>query len=177
MSSDFENVNFFGALNGFVDRLIAGWSLSGFLTAESGRPMTVYSGSNTVSSVRQTPANCSGCPRDMGQVFADPASSFISYFTADQAAKFSTPVPGDFSNTGRNYFRGPGFFDIDMALAKNIYFSERYYLQIRADASNLLNHPSFGFPTLTITSSTFGQIKTSTDSASRKIQLGIKFYF
>ena len=169
--------NSFGASNGFVDCLVAGWSLSGFLTAESGRPMTAYSGSNTISSVRQTPANCSGCPRSMGQVFADPASSFISYFTAEQAAKFSTPVAGDFSNTGRNYFRGPGFFDIDMALAKNIYFTERYYLQLRADAYNLLNHPSFGFPTLTITSNTFGQIKTSTDSASRKIQVGLKFYF
>lgn len=168
---------FFGTSNGFVQRLVGGWEVSGFLTAQSGRPMTVYSGSNTVSSVRQTPANCSNCPRNLGGVFADPASSFISYFTASQKALFSTPAPGDFSNTGRNYFRGPRFFDIDATLAKNIYFTERYYLQLRADASNLTNHPSFGFPTLTTTTSTFGQIRASTDSASRKIQLGIKFYF
>jgi hypothetical protein len=168
---------FLGSSNGFIERLIAGWELGGFFTVESGRPMTAYSGSNTVSSVRQTPANCSGCSRDLGQVFADPATSYISYFTADQRAQFSTPAAGDFSNTGRNYFRGPGFFDVDATLAKNIYFTERYYLQFRADASNLTNHPSFGFPTLTITSATFGQIKSSTDSASRKIQLGIKFYF
>lgn len=156
--------HFFGALNGLVDCLVAGWSLSGFLTPESGRPMTAYSGSSTVSSVRQTPADCNGFPRSMSPVLADPASSFIFYFTADLAAKFSTPAPGSFSNTGHNYFRGPGLFDIDMALAKNIYFSERYYLELCANASNLLNHPSFSFPTLTITTSTFGQIKTSTYS-------------
>jgi hypothetical protein len=172
-----QGKHYFGNSNGFVQRLVAGWEVGGFLTQESGRPMTVYSGSNTVSNVRQTPANCSGCPRDMGQVFQDPASTFIFYFDDQQRAKFSTPGPGDFSNTGRNYFRGPGFFDIDATFAKKIYFTERYYLQIRADASNLTNHPSFGFPTLTITSTTFGRIRSSTDSASRKIQLGVKFYF
>ncbi|HEY2018397.1 MAG TPA: TonB-dependent receptor [Bryobacteraceae bacterium] len=168
----------FGNSSGMVQRLVGGWEIGGFLTAESGRPMTVYSGANTVSNVRQTPANCAGnCSRSLGQVFNDPASSFIYYFNADQRAQFTTPGPGDFSNTGRNYFRGPGFFDIDATFAKKIYFTERYYLQIRADASNLLNHPSFSFPTLTITSTTFGQIRSSTDSASRKFQLGAKFYF
>jgi hypothetical protein len=169
---------YFGHSSGLLSRLIAGWEVGGFLTAESGRPMTVYSGANTVSNVRQTPANCAGnCPHSLGQVFNDPASSFIYYFNADQRAQFTTPDPGSFSNTGRNYFRGPRFYDIDATFAKKIYFTERYYLQLRADASNLLNHPSFGFPTLTITSSTFGQIRSSTDSASRKIQLGAKFYF
>lgn len=170
--------HYFGNSSGFVQRMVGGWEIGGFLTAQSGRPMTVYSGSNTVSSVRQTPANCSGdCPRSLGQIFNDPASSYIYYFTADQRAQFSTPNPGDFSNTGRNYFRGPRFIDVDATFAKKIYFTERYYLQLRADASNLFNHPSFGFPTLTVTSTTFGQIRASTDSASRKIQLGAKFYF
>ena len=169
---------YFGNSSGLVQRLVGGWEVGGFFTGESGRPMTVYSGSNTVSSVRQTPANCSGnCPHNLGQVFNDPASSFIYYFNSDQRAQFSTPAPGDFSNTGRNYFRGPRYIDVDAMFAKKIYFTERYYLQIRADVSNLLNHPSFSFPTLTITTSTFGQIRSLTDSASRKIQLGAKFYF
>jgi hypothetical protein len=169
---------YFGNSSGLVQRLVGGWEVGGFLVGESGRPMTVYSGSNTVSNVRQTPADCTGnCPHSLGQLFNDPASSFIYYFTADQRAQFTTPAPGSFSNTGRNYFRGPRFFDIDAMFAKKIYFTERYYLQLRADASNLLNHASFSFPTLTITTSTFGQIRAGTDSNSRKIQLGVKFYF
>ncbi len=171
---------YFGSGNGFIQRLIAGWEVSGFLTLESGTPMTAYSGSYTVSNVRQTPANCNSCPRDMGAVFANPANNGnIYYFTSAQQANFSTPAAGDFSNTGRNYFRGPGFFDLDASFAKNIYFTERYHLQIRADATNLTNHPSFGDPTLTITTTTFGQIRDNMADfyQPRKFQLGAKFYF
>ncbi len=171
---------YLGHSNSFVERLVGGWEVSGFFTLESGRPMTVYSGSNTVSNVRQTPANCSGCSRDMGSAFSDQSNSgYIYYFNAAQRGDFSVPAPGDFSNTGRNYFRGPGFFDMDAAFAKNIYFSERFRLQIRADATNITNHPDFGFPTLTYTSATFGRIRDVTDGnyQPRKFQLGVKFYF
>src|SRR5205807_2310329 len=123
--------------------------------------------------VRQTPANCTNCSH-LGQVFDDPASSFKFYFDANQRGLFSTPAPGDFGNTGRNFFRAPGFFDIDATFAKNIHITERYRFQLRADVSNLTNHPSFDFPTATITSTTFGRIGGSTTSASRRIQLGAK---
>ncbi len=171
---------YFGSSNGFVQRLVAGWEVSGFLTLESGTPITAYSGSYTVSNIRQTPANCNNCPRDMGSAFANPANNGnIYYFTDAQIGNFSIPGAGDYSNTGRDYFRAPGYFDIDATLAKNVYFTERYYLQIRADVSNLTNHPSYGDPTLTYTSATFGEIRDSTEYnyAPRKIQLGLKFYF
>ncbi len=168
----------FGAgANGVVDRLVGGWQFAGLLTLESGRPFTVYSGSNTVSNVRQTPANCNGCDRHLGGVFNDPQSSFIFYFNAEERAKFSTPVAGDFGNTGRNYFRAPGFFDIDASVAKDIHITERFRFQLRADATNATNHPSFDNPTAVITSTTFGRIRGSTTSAARRIQLGAKFYF
>ena len=163
--------------NGLVDKVIGGWEVAGVLTLESGRPFTVYSGSNTVSNVRQTPANCDHCDRNMGQVVIDPVSTYKFYFTADQRAKFSTPAPGDFSNTGRNYFRGPGYLDMDATFAKNIHLTERFRLQLRADATNLANHPSADIPTAVITSTTFGRIRGSTQSASRRFQLGAKFYF
>ena len=127
--------------------------------------------------MRQTPANCNGCDRHLGGVFNDPQSSFISYFNADERAKFSTPAAGDFGNTGRNYFRAPGFFDIDASLAKDVHITERFRFQLRADATNATNHPSFDNPTAVITSTTFGRIRGATTSAARRIQLGAKFYF
>jgi len=168
----------FGAhTNSILGKVIGGWEAAGVLTLESGRPFTVYAGSNTVTNVRQTPANCDHCPRDLGGVFIDPVSTSKFYFTADQRAKFSTPAPGDFSNTGRNYFRGPGYFDVDATFSKNIQITERFRIQLRTDATNLANHPSADIPTATITSSVFGRIRGSTQSASRKFQLGAKFYF
>ncbi|MDQ6759984.1 MAG: hypothetical protein M3Z32_08995, partial [Acidobacteriota bacterium] len=163
--------------NSVMGRVIGGWELAGVLTLESGRPFTVYSGSNTVSNVRQTPANCDHCDPHMGQVVIDPVSSYKFYFTADERAKFSTPAPGDFSNTGRNYFRGPGYLDVDATFSKNIRFTERLRLQLRTDVTNLANHPSADIPTAVITSSIFGRIRGSTQSAPRRFQLGAKFYF
>lgn len=172
---------FLSNANGFIQRLVGGWQVSGFITWESGRPFTVFSGSNTFSNARQTPASCSGCTSSDGELFIDPSSSFYAYFNDAQKAQFSLPAAGSFSNTGRNFFRGPGYFDIDATFAKNIYFTgdTRYRLQIRADVVNLTNHPNFGFPTAIFTSSTFGRIRDSMDSnyQPRKFQLGAKFYF
>ena len=47
----------------------------------------------------------------------------------------------------------------------------------RVDATNFTNSTMFGAPTSDITSPTFGRIRNSTTSGSRKIQLGAKFYF
>ena len=172
---------FLANANGLVQRLIGGWQLSGFITWESGRPFTVFSGGNTFSNVRQTPANCSGCSRSDGQLFIDPSSSFYSYFDTAQKGQFSIPDAGSFSNTGRNFFRGPAFFDVDATIAKNIYFTAdtRYRLQLRADIVNVTNHPNFGFPTAVFTSATFGRIRDTMDGnyQPRKLQLGVKFYF
>ena len=76
----------------------------------------------------------------MGQVFQDPASTFIFYFEDQQRAKFSTPGPGDFSERRPQLLPWARFFRYDATFAKKIYFTERCYLQIRADASNLTNH-------------------------------------
>ncbi len=41
----------------------------------------------------------------------------------------------------------------------------------------MTNHAIFGFPTLTTTTSTFGRIRNTVTSGSRKIMLGVKYYF
>jgi len=80
-------------------------------------------------------------------------------------------------NTGKGYFFGPRLFDIDMALIKRIRIRESMNLELRADANNITNTPSFGLPTATYTSSLFGRIGGGIESSSRKFQLGAKFNF
>jgi hypothetical protein len=158
-----------------TDVLIGGWTLSGQYIAQSGRPMTVYAGSNTMTQVVQTPANCDGCSRSMGSLHDE--NGVVWYFSPEERAKFSTPGPGEFSNVGRNYFRGPGSWIVHMSLAKRTRIHGSQILEIRADSTNVLNHPAFGFPTNTITSSIFGRIRNSVTSFSRQIMLGVKYYF
>jgi hypothetical protein len=170
-----QGKQFGGSVNRVTDVLIGGWQLSGQFVAQSGRPMTVYGGSNTVSNVVQTPANCDGCSRDFGTVHEE--DGIIWYFTPEERAMFSTPEAGELGNTGRNYFRGPGGYFINLSLSKRTRTVGNQILEIRADSTNVTNHPVFGFPTLTTTSATFGRIRNTVTSGSRKVMLGIKYYF
>lgn len=160
-----------------LDYVIGGWQLAGTLLLQSGRPFTAYSGVNTFSNVVSSTANCNGCPRDLGKVIQDLGANY--YFTAEQRAMFSVPNPGENGDTGRNYFIGPREFRMDMSLSKKFKFTERYSFDLRVDARNLTNTPSFAFPNTNLISTTapFGRIRGDVVSNSRRIQLSGKFNF
>ncbi|HEV2706414.1 MAG TPA: TonB-dependent receptor [Pyrinomonadaceae bacterium] len=169
---------FLGDTNPVLNQIVGGWEIASSLIWQSGRPFTVYSSAFTVSNVVLSPANCQGCTPDMGSVVQESGTNFI--FTAEQRARFSTPAPGQLGNTGRNFFTGPQFFNLDATIRKRFYLSEQRNLEFRADINNLTNTPSFEFPISSTSSSasgTFGRIRDSVNSNSRRIQLGIKFNF
>ncbi|MEO5896524.1 MAG: hypothetical protein ABIS06_12550, partial [Vicinamibacterales bacterium] len=72
---------------------------------------------------------------------------------------------------------GPGGYFVNLSLAKRTRTVGSQILEFRVDSTNVTNHPVFGFPTLTSTSVTFGRIRNSVNSSSRKIMLGVKYYF
>jgi hypothetical protein len=113
----------------------------------------------------------------MGKLIDDPASGYKWFYTQSQIAMFTNPAPGSMGNTGRNAFDQPWRHDIDMSIIKHISITERHKIQFRAEATNLTNSVSFGYPTTSIASSTFGRIKDDTVSSSRKIQLALKYDF
>jgi hypothetical protein len=158
-----------------LDYVIGGWQLSGTFFYGSGRPFTVYSGLNTFSNAVQSTANCNNCPRDLGRLVQENGLNY--WFTPEQRAMFTQPAPGELGNTPRNYFIGPSRNSINASLSKKFKFSERYSFDLRVDASNLPNIPSFGLPTATVSSTSFGQIGNSVLSFSRRLQLSGKFNF
>jgi hypothetical protein len=157
--------------------LLGGVNVSGVLRRYSGRPFTVFSGSNTLSQVVFTPASCNGCSPDFGGTTLENGQNV--FFTAEQRAKFFVPAAGEASNVGRNFFNGPAFFNLDMTLGKKFRFTETQDLEIRVEAQNVTNTPSFAVPdgNLILTSGSFGQILGSTTSTSRKIQFVAKYNF
>ncbi|HZG53675.1 MAG TPA: TonB-dependent receptor [Pyrinomonadaceae bacterium] len=169
---------FFGDAPGVVNQIVGGWEFANSFILQSGRPFTVYSRAFTVSNAVLSPANCDGCTPNMAGLVQDVGTNYI--FSADERARFSDPAPGQLGNTGRNFFTGPKFFNLDMSLRKRFFVGEERNLEFRADINNLTNTPSFEFPTSStssIASSTFGRIRDSVNSNSRRIQLGIKFNF
>lgn len=161
-----------------LDYVIGGWQLAGNVLWTSGTPFTVYSGRNTFSNVVQSPADCTGCTRNMGHLVQEGSPGTTTFwFDSSQRAQFSVPAPGELGNTGRNFFVKPSYFQTDLAILKNLKFTERFNLDLRLDAQNLLNNPSFDNPTASITSTIFGRIRDSVISSSRKMQLSLKLHF
>ena len=84
--------------------------------------------------------------------------------------------------------RGPGMFNFDIALSRQFCISERFSLQARAEAFNVINHANFvgaispagliaSFSTMTTnaTSATFGQPQAAFDP--RILQFAVKAIF
>ncbi|HEX7315290.1 MAG TPA: carboxypeptidase regulatory-like domain-containing protein [Pyrinomonadaceae bacterium] len=175
---------------GVVRQIVGGWEIANSLILQSGRPFTVYSGAFTYSNVVLSPANCNGCNPGTAGVVQSGGTTFI--FAPGEVERFSTPAPGELGNTGRNFFTGPRFFNLDMTLRKRFYFGEKTNLELRADMNNLTNSVSFEFPVATTasigtqspgftgsasTNAAFGRIRDSVNSNARRIQLGVKFNF
>ena len=96
---------------------------------------------------------------------------------------FSTPAAGTFGNLGRNAFRAPGISDVDLALAKDVSFTERIKLRLRADLFNVANRAQYGAPNANISVSNFGVITSTISSYAtgrgtpREFQLSGKISF
>jgi hypothetical protein len=166
---------FLSGVPSIVDHVIGGWQTAGTVIWMSGRPFTVYSGVNTVSSVVQSTADCNGCSRQSGQLVLESGRNF--WFDATTRGQFSSPAPGSIGNTGRNFFIAPNYFQWDSSLAKKFRISERVSFDLRVDARNVLNNPSFDNPTAVITSTIFGRINDSVTNNARRIQLSGKLSF
>jgi hypothetical protein len=56
------------------------------------------------------------------------------------------PALGTFGTMGRNIFPDSGFKNVDLSIAKNWHFGERFHAQFRAEFFNIFNHPNFANP-------------------------------
>jgi hypothetical protein len=162
-----------------ADRVVGGWEVYGILTLASGRPFTVYSGSNTVSNVVQSPASCNGCDRSTGRLHFDPTVGTEFLFNSQERAGFLTPPPGQLGNTARNFFEVPHDFSFDMTIMKRTRITETHNVEFRLEMQNVLNTPAFSTTpnSAIITSSLFGRMRGSVSSGPRRMQLALKYNF
>lgn len=72
-------------------------------------------------------------------------------------AAFAIPPTGSEGNAPRNLVRGFGANQVNLAIRRNFPLHDAIALQFRAEAFNVLNHPSFGYVDPTYTDATFGQ--------------------
>jgi len=70
------------------------------------------------------------------------------------------PKPGTQGNLGLATVESLGIYRFDANLSKTFRIDEKRSLQVRVDATNVLNHPQIGTPTFSINSPNFGLVTT-----------------
>jgi len=154
-----------------VDAFLGGWQLGGIPSWHTGLPLTIkYNGDSSGTGQRSYRVNVVGTPVDPQQI--GPGVQWLGGPTGFYAA----PTKGTYGNIGVGTARGPGMERIDLSLSKRFNITERKYFELRGEAFNLTNTPIFLSPaSQTITSSLFGQIRSS--EGERNMQIVGKFYF
>jgi trimeric autotransporter adhesin len=71
-------------------------------------------------------------------------------------AAFAAPAPGRWGNAGRNSIRGPGQLQFNASLARSFRFTDRVSMDLRVDATNVLNRVTFPDWNTIVGSSQFG---------------------
>jgi hypothetical protein len=72
--------------------------------------------------------------------------------------------------------RGDGTNELNASMLKRFEIREKTYFQLRFEAFNVMNRPTFAFPGLAPTNSAFGLI-SSQSNRSRSIQFAGRFVF
>ena len=171
-----------GDMPGWANTILGGWNLTGIFTARSGVPWNATTGSFPRSFTLDSPAVLTGIPSAVAtNVNSNDAGTAIQIFSNRTAAvnAFSFPLNGELGN--RNNLRGPGFWNVDLAVLKNfnLPWSETQRLQLRWEMYNAFNHNNFEIPSAanrSITSPTFGRI-TASASTPREMQFALRFEF
>jgi hypothetical protein len=159
---------------GFTGALLKGWQIGGVAQFSSGLPFTPFESYDQVGD-RQSDTGLQK-PNLNGPV-SYPGTAAMWF---DPAA-FSVPAAGVFGNARRNSLRGAGVKVADLSVFKNQKIG-RFNTQVRLEAFNAFNWVNLGLPDFTIFNSggvrnpTAGRI-TSTSTAARQVQLGVKFIF
>lgn len=180
----------------WIDEVVGGWDVSGLTQWHTGYPWSGASSAFVASYSNDAPpifvGNNPGAIKTV--VNKHPSSGGVSSFADAALASQQFEGPVGFQIGPRNSFRGPGFFNADIGLAKNFPVSgERVNLKFRADAFNALNHPNFQNPPENafngydaqdyLQKSGFGQIfftvspPGNNNSGARVLQLSLRLEF
>jgi hypothetical protein len=155
---------------GPLDVVLGGWQASTIFIVETGEPFTpTMAGADNSGAL-----SGNWYPNVVGNVGLSNPSIGEWY----NVAAFAQPAANTFGDAGRNILIGPRFSDVDFSMAKSFTVPrfERGRLQIRIDATNIINHPSFSNPNASIGNPAAGTI-TGTSVGGRTVQLGARFSF
>jgi hypothetical protein len=172
--------------NHTLEMLAENWRLSSIVRLQSGSAFDVYTGSDDmlsgINTTNQRANQISGRPYG-NKCTNDLIGPNPTCFWIDRTA-FARPDPGTVGNMRPGMVRGPGYFNVDAGVSRIFSIREAQHVELRADATNVLNHTNFLNPGLaaaqqnafnTLTSPTFGRLQSARDA--RIFQFALKYVF
>jgi hypothetical protein len=162
---------------GIASAVAGGWRLNALVALTSGKPFNVTGSTtplNSNSVNTQRPDLVKPDVAILGEI-----GSGHRYFDTTAFAVVNTARIG---TAGYEILRGPSSRNLDASLFREFAITERYKLQIRAEAFNLTNTPHFNTPSGNASSSGFGAITSTTGFGregidQRMLRLGARLYF
>lgn len=153
-------------LRGWTGSMLKEWTVSSQFTVGSGLPQTpVYlapvPGTGFTGVLRP---NYTGAP-----LYAAPSGLFLN------PAAYAQPAAGSWGNAARSSITGPSTFLMNTSLARTFQLKDRYSMDFRLDATNVLNHVTYRAWDTIVNSATFG-LPASTN-AMRSIQTSLRVRF
>ena len=173
--------------HGAVGHVLGGWQFSGVQTFQTGLPLTAFIGNATCFG---TGANCIdaigsacfgatpvGCRvNQVGDPNSGAPHSILGNWFNSAAFTVPTSTQTDIPSERPGAIRAPGFWNTDLALFKNIKFTEAFTGQFRLESFNTFNHTNpICCASTSYAVASFNTITTTRDP--RIVQLAMKLNF
>jgi hypothetical protein len=123
--------------------LLNGWELTAITDWQTGSPFTIFSGyDNSETAIGNDRADVVPGVNPV-LPHRSHAASIAQWFNP---AAFVPNAIGTFGDSGKNFLRGPRFFNTDLAAIKKMKVGERVSLMFRAEFFNAFNNVNLGLP-------------------------------
>jgi len=183
-----------GPKEGAWASVLGGWQVAGMLLAQSGTPFSVVCNGPSFTPIRDASgaivgnsgcdynADLAGNDRPNVPAFGDSISGLSNDdFLAGifNKSDFPTPSPGVPGALGRNTFRGPRYFNVDMSFIKSVKIpwvgGNSADVQFRIESFNLFNTTNLDLPIANLPDPLFGRSVSA--APGRIVQFSGRFQF
>lgn len=180
-----------GGASKAADLILGGWQINQSTNISSGLPFSLsYQNCGDDRDTGPCRVSLAGDVSTGGD--SRDANGRVVYFNAAPAVlatpgstqgAYKRPTRGTFGTSGRNAFRGPGYWQTDLSLTKSFAFTERFRGTFHWEMFNFFNHVNLGQPNTCVdcsigTGGTSGKIEgTAFGSTQRRMQFGMRLQF
>jgi hypothetical protein len=160
--------------NSVVGSIIGGWDMNTITTYYSGKPFQITDSSQTGYGDTVVPNQISQ-PALSGTRYLSAGATFPNYIVNN--GNYTKSVTNSNGNVGRNSVRGPGYFNLDVGLTRNIPIYREIALVFKAESFDVTNTPQWGQPVADVNNSGFGQIQSVLSTSNRSVRFSGRISF